>query len=242
MRLRVLSDLHLEFHADEGQSFLAGQRDLDWDVMVLAGDITSANAIERVAGWVRKVAGSRPVVWVPGNHEYYGGSVTGVSRVWDVVEEQHGIDVLDDGVVEIGQQRFVGSTLWFPHTGGFESGDGLLGDFRMIEGFRDWVGGKAKKAAEYLRGEVRSGDVVITHHLPHRSSVAERYRGHPLNKYFLHDLSGFVEGCGGRLWVHGHTHDSMDYRVGATRVLCNPAGYLRYEENVDFQEKLTVDL
>lgn len=112
----------------------------------------------------------------------------------------------------------------------------------MIEGFRDWVGEKALGSAEFLAKEVRAGDVVVTHHLPHIRSVAARFVGDPLTKYFLHDLSGFVEGCGARLWVHGHTHDTMDYRVGQTRVLCNPFGYRRYEENYGFNDDLLIDL
>lgn len=240
MRLRILSDLHLEFHADQGQSFLAGQRDNGWDVLVLAGDITSANALERVGGWVLEAAQGRPVLWVPGNHEYYGGSVEGVGKVFEGLREK-GLKVLEEGVAHIEGRRFLGTTLWFPYEGRTGS-EGYLGDFRMIGGFREWVGEKARAAVDFLTREVRAGDVVITHHLPHRLSVAERFKGHPLNRYFLHDLSGFVEGCGADLWVHGHTHDSFDYRVGRTRVLCNPAGYLRYEENVGFQEGLTVDL
>jgi Icc-related predicted phosphoesterase len=27
------------------------------------------------------------------------------------------------------------------------------------------------------------------------------------------------------LWVHGHIHDRSAYTIGATRVICNPAGY-----------------
>jgi len=29
------------------------------------------------------------------------------------------------------------------------------------------------------------------------------------------------------LWLHGHTHDSFDYRIGATRVVWHPAAYVR---------------
>ncbi|WP_215884515.1 hypothetical protein [Acidithiobacillus sulfurivorans] len=27
------------------------------------------------------------------------------------------------------------------------------------------------------------------------------------------------------IWIHGHVHDRMNYRIGKTRVLCNPWGY-----------------
>ena len=37
--------------------------------------------------------------------------------------------------------------------------------------------------------------------------------------------SGLIEERQPALWVHGHTHDSCDYRVGNTRVICNPRGY-----------------
>jgi len=240
MRIRVLSDLHLEFQMDAGESFLSGQRDTAWDVLVLAGDITNAPSIERVGGWIRKAAGSRPVVWVAGNHEYYGGSVESARRALEAVRQEHRIHALEDEVVEIDGQRFVGATLWFRHGGVRQAGDDLLGDFRAIRGFREWVGVKALESAEFLAEEVRAGDVVVTHHLPHIRSVAARFVGDPLTRYFLHDLSDFVEVCGARLWVHGHTHDSMDYRVGQTRVLCNPFGYRRYEENAGFRDFLTV--
>jgi hypothetical protein len=47
-----------------------------------------------------------------------------------------------------------------------------------------------------------------------------------------------------QLWVHGHTHDSFDYRVAGTRVVCNPRGYARdgVNENPHFDPGFTVDL
>jgi len=27
------------------------------------------------------------------------------------------------------------------------------------------------------------------------------------------------------LWIHGHTHDNVDYRIARTRVLSNQCGY-----------------
>ena len=29
------------------------------------------------------------------------------------------------------------------------------------------------------------------------------------------------------LWIHGHTHDSFDYVLNGTRVVCNPRGYCK---------------
>jgi hypothetical protein len=49
-----------------------------------------------------------------------------------------------------------------------------------------------------------------------------------------------------RLWVHGHTHSSHDYRVGRCRVVCNPRGYQApgraAPENTHFDPGLVVTL
>ena len=56
-----------------------------------------------------------------------------------------------------------------------------------------------------------------------------------------------------QLWLHGHVHDSFDYRVGGCRVVANPAGYVlnriveasgtRFElENRNFDPKLVLNV
>lgn len=47
-----------------------------------------------------------------------------------------------------------------------------------------------------------------------------------------------------QLWIHGHTHDSFDYRLNGTRVLCNPRGYARdgVNENALFDPQLVVEV
>lgn len=238
MRLRILSDLHLEFHRDGGRTFIAGQRDAGYDVLVLAGDIATLNGLPPVIEWFREAAGSRPIVWVPGNHEYYGTSVVSMGDFLAHLADPS-LYGLDNRVVVLDGQRFVGSTLWFSHSGGWDPMDDRLNDFQLIEGFRQWVGDHARCSAAFLRENVRERDIVVTHHLPHPRSIHPRYEGDPLNRYFLHDVSKTVEQRGASLWIHGHTHVSLDYQVGLTRVLCNPFGYLRYEENSDFVEHLT---
>ena len=45
-----------------------------------------------------------------------------------------------------------------------------------------------------------------------------------------------------QLWIHGHTHDPFDYGIGGTRVLCNPRGYIQYEQRAQEFELQYVDL
>ena len=80
--------------------------------------------------------------------------------------------------------------------------------------------------------------MVITHHAPHPASVHPRWRDNPVNPAFVSDLTRLMgKAC---LWIHGHTHDSFDYTVGGTRVLCNPKGYR--DENRAFRPDLTVTI
>lgn len=106
----------------------------------------------------------------------------------------------------------------------------------------------------WLQAELPKDDpdrtVVITHHFPHRNSCAPQWSNAPLTAIFGSNLPNEVL-LGARLWIHGHTHDSCNYRIGdskrAVRVICNPRGYpvgwLKDEfENMLFNPSLVVDL
>jgi len=73
--------------------------------------------------------------------------------------------------------------------------------------------------------------VVCTHHAPTPLSIAEWYKHDTLmNGAFHSDLSDFIlDREQIKLWTHGHMHNSSDYMVGETRVVCNPRGYIKYE-------------
>ena len=45
-----------------------------------------------------------------------------------------------------------------------------------------------------------------------------------------------------RLWIHGHIHESLEYRIDDTIVACNPRGYVNYRENEAFVSVRTVTL
>jgi predicted phosphodiesterase len=69
---------------------------------------------------------------------------------------------------------------------------------------------------------------VVTHHLPHQRSVAWRYKQHKTSGAYASRLSAsLIRRCG--LWIHGHTHDTVNHRFGdaahETRVMSNPRGY-----------------
>jgi hypothetical protein len=46
-----------------------------------------------------------------------------------------------------------------------------------------------------------------------------------------------------KVWTHGHTHDTFDYMIGQCRVICNPRGYVGYEERAqEFDPTIGFDI
>jgi len=250
MRIHVLSDLHTEM-----ASYLPHQ--VECDVVVLAGDIGNhTSGIE----WARRVWPDQQIIYVPGNHEFYGLERTSTLQTMREAASKFGVYLLDNDEVVIEGVRFLGTTLWtdFNLFGedtklrAISAGQHNLNDFRLI-GERDkvlspersieiheaslaWLSAKLK---EDFTGET----VVVTHHLPCMQSVSDRYKTSILSACFASRLDALF----GRsaLWIHGHTHDSKDYVQNGTRVLCNPRGYSRHghdQENNEFNPGLVVEI
>lgn len=77
--------------------------------------------------------------------------------------------------------------------------------------------------------------VVCGHHSPSKMSTKPRYEKEVIvNGAYSSDLSEFIlDRPQIKLWTHGHTHHKFDYMVGSTRVVCNPRGYIGYEDSAD---------
>jgi predicted phosphodiesterase len=251
VKIRILSDLHLEFQ-------LWTPPQVDADVVVLAGDIhVGSQGIE----WARRHFAPSPVVYVPGNHEFYGEHMQNLRT--DLLREgrDSAVDVLDGHDLVIGGARFLGATLWTDfalHGADLSSidramadADSGMNDFRLI-GYGERGRFLPENARAIHLAQVRwlriklaekfpGPTIVVTHHLPHRHSIHLRYKGSGLNPSFASDLSDLM-GPSVPLWIHGHTHDSFDYVVNGTRVVCNPRGYAPMALNPEFKPDLTVDL
>ena len=253
MKLHILSDLHLNVAPFEAPQTVA-------DVVVLAGDIARP---QEAIYWAKALA--KPVIYVPGNHEFYGGSITATVRELKQLCVGSDIHVLDNDSTEIGGVRFLGTTLW---TDFLLFGDGeerelaqreatrLIRDFsriRMEEAspklftpsdcallFNRHANWLEARLAEPFQGTT----VVVTHHAPSPQSIYPRFAGSPLNACFVSDAARLLDGERAALWIHGHTHDSFDYVLNGTRVVCNPRGYAKngVNENSQFKPELVLEV
>lgn len=242
----VASDLHFEFHRDAGQSFVASLPNAD--VLLCPGDLTNAAGLWDAL--LLLLARYPHVVFTYGNHEFYGSNIPAVkANVEQLVKRlpkmgnKYGkLHVLDNSTCEIDGRRFVGTTLWFRKVMGGLAEERRLNDFYQIGNAHQRIYEENDKAEEFLRDTVTSEDIVLTHHLPAPPSIHPKYQGSPLNRFFLCDVSWIIEQRQPKLWCHGHTHESCDYTIGTTQVLCNPFGYAGHEVNRAFNENLIVKI
>jgi hypothetical protein len=66
---------------------------------------------------------------------------------------------------------------------------------------------------------------VVTHHGVAPPSVHPRYADDPVDAAFVSDLGPLLELADVR--IHGHVHDSFDYRVGRSRMIASPPAMRR---------------
>lgn len=240
MSVKILSDLHLEFIKAPAavNAFIDGLIDeRKVDVLIMAGDVAGHSGVAYALARFRERFDD--VLYVPGNHEFYGTSFVNLRDTLAKIAAP-GLHLLDNGVVEIQGHRFVGSTLWFPDDPLSAYYCSRLNDFHRIEDFAETVYEENRRSVEFLQKHVMKGDIVITHHLPSGQSVADRFRSNPLNRFFLCEMDELILDREPRLWIHGHSHDSCDYTLGTTRVICNPFGYPSIDENPGFNPGLVV--
>lgn len=89
--------------------------------------------------------------------------------------------------------------------------------------------------------------IVITHHLPSYKSIHPKYSHlSDTNGAFASNLDDLVKLS--YMWMHGHTHTSFDYKIGDTRVICNPRGYCKQgfdytnKENKKFDDNFLIEI
>jgi hypothetical protein len=97
---------------------------------------------------------------------------------------------------------------------------------------------------QIVEGKSDQKFVVVGHHSPSRRSTHEMYAHDTvMNGGYSSDMDEFIQDRPQiRLWTHGHTHHNFDYVIGETRIVCNPRGYIGYENQADTWQLQTVEV
>jgi hypothetical protein len=232
-----LSDLHLECFAEPEDSGI--RDDVECDAVVLAGDIHNGTVgIEWAARTFRV-----PVIYIMGNHEYYGYDATELLPRARACAADLGVYLLESDEVRINGTRFLGCTLWTGFDAGplgwiqssriahpivadfseISNGARLLSPLQMVEWYEYSVGWLTRQLS------VTDPAVVITHFAPSLAVVNPMFGiGDELTPYFHNDLEALM-GDAAPLWIYGHNHCSANEIIrparGATHIVSDQLGY-----------------
>ena len=265
MNIQLLSDLHLESNPHfvpqpaPGADVLVLAGDIgsyQTDSSLTRLGIADFG-LGRFANW------PCPVVFVPGNHEYDGQEMdTAHARLQEVCQRL-GLVWLEREVALIQGVRFVGCTLWTdfdalttsraetsPVTVGqqlvardkaFRAANHALKRHHALRAgqpiMAEAIRGLGLQSQAWLRQALSiptdGKTVVVTHFAPSLRSADPRYGINPGTAGFCNALDDLLPSA--QLWLHGHLHCPVDYTAGGCRVVANPLGYARKNEQLYFK-------
>jgi Icc-related predicted phosphoesterase len=269
-KITVVSDLHLEMAYQElpGGDVLVLSGDI-CEARSYASEFRSTRLVEHTPGTYTytdffevECAKYKQVFYVMGNHEFYRGRF---DKTADLLRSMlpSNVQLLDKDVFEYDGIVFMGATMWTdmnkndPVT--LWTVKSSMSDFRVIQNHYVEKGlyhkllpettvAEHRKTLEYFKKTLDEFPerkfVIMTHHAPSHLSIDPHYiHETTMNGAYVSDLSEFIlDHPQIALWTHGHVHSKHDYVIGDTRIVCNPRGYVGYENTSQFDPFYTVEI
>lgn len=207
------------------------------------------------------------VIFIVGNHEHYHGDFAKtVPHFKDVLGYLPNLHILEKETWVLDDITFIGGTLWTDmnrrDNRTLHDISRMMNDFRCVdhssktEDGRGWPGRFTTTDAandhdamvafidQIVAANPAGRYVVVGHHAPSRLSTHPRYQDQfIMNGGYSSQLDDFIQDRPQiKLWTHGHTHEDFDYMIAGCRILCNPRGYINYEERADTWRLKTVEV
>lgn len=257
MKITCMSDLHFEFERrvkpDNSIQYVYDRlfemmEPFEADVLILAGDIHTKGRVDFVNQAAERY---RHVLYICGNHEYYGGHLNFIPDSIRRHIKMPNAHFLERETIELDGVRFHGTTLWTSINNAnpidMMRAEGGMNDFVRIGGLKKHQTGTLvwlymhHESVRFLRKNIQPGDVVITHHAPSLQCIDEYWKCDPLNPAYCSDLDDLILDTKPGLWFHGHMHTCQDLQIGETRVIRNPRGYLG-DRVPEFNPRMVVEI
>lgn len=200
MRIVSVGDIHCRVGTDTLIQQILGELDHNFDVLLLAGDLTDTGLPEEAEVLVKQLkVYDIPIIAILGNHDHESGQPEGIVRVL----EDAGITVLDRTACVVRNVGFVGTKGF---CGGF--GQNLVQPFGEAE-LKTFIRASIDEAAD-LETALESIEhcehkVVLLHYAP----IPETLEGEPRELFaFLGTsrLASAVDPHGADVILHGHAH------------------------------------
>lgn len=253
IQIHVASDLHLEFTGMGCE--LDPVAENARDILIVAGDLAEG---ARGIGWLLHQTAISDVVFVCGNHEYYGHDIDEIDKMFrNLDNDVPTFHFLQMNTVELFGIKIAGCTLWTDMQGmsGWERRQVEKGmsDFHVITKRQtrftaDIACGINMQHRNWLMQQ-QDADIVVTHHAPSFQSITDYWKEHGgmLNPGFAGSSDDLIELIAPKYWIHGHMHSFLRYWhnevVDGTQVLCNARGYGgSYQERTGFNDNLMISL
>jgi predicted phosphodiesterase len=236
MKILTYSDIHLEFDQN-----WRPPEDTQGDVMLLAGDMLTFNKYKPLKYFL--TYWKRPVIYIAGNHEYYGtrmGAAEKVALEW-IGQKLPQVRYLQNESIEIDGVHFFGGTMWTEFDGADFNAMAYayraMSDYRTIktddkhylqpEDTVEFHKVYVRNLMEWFEKDLKGPRVVLSHHAPIPGpSGKNRYNDPALDAaYTSRDMIKIIDRYQPDLWVYGHTHQPNDQTFGKTRIISNPRGY-----------------
>ena len=260
-RIWTFSDVHDDYHP-----WRPPDPPPPHDVLVIAGDHGEC-LTERVLPSLAYAFRNRPLIYVPGNHDFWRCRIEGELECARALCAELGITLLAEGERAVFDGvRFVGATLWSDYRIRGSSPVAkataihtMLDHKRISRSGGRWRPQDAefahvtqrRRIEDVLATRFDGPTVVVTHHAPHPSMLRYGEATDWLDGSYASDLSEILHGDHApAVWISGHTHVQRDERVGGTRLVSNPRGYVEVlrgglemkVENPDFDPSFVVEV
>lgn len=257
MKIQIASDLHLEF--EQNKKWMKENPFIQkGDILVLAGDIIVDKYKKEAKQFYEDIENKfQFIVETMGNHEFYGGDISyAYPSYYKELSANH--HKLNNKSIIIQNSKFIVSTLWsHVHPENDSAIEVGMNDYKLItkkgvyeekESVSTLDTNKLNNISiKYIEEEVKKPFdgkiIVVTHHMPSRKLIPEKYSQSKLNDAFVNDLDDFIiNNPQINLWICGHTHAFCDMVIGKTRVVCNPLGYVYKDENISFKKDFCIEI
>jgi predicted phosphodiesterase len=235
LKIQFCSDLHIEMRDNDYHL-----NKTDADVIVLAGDIHVGLPAINFAIQESK-RHNKDVIIIAGNHEFYGHDYHEMLSKMRLAASHHSlVHFLENDSVVINGTRFIGCTLWTDYLGNNPENEGIHLAYCNVK-LRDHIAIRdrnvnfgTKKAQkinqeskkflnEQLDTKFEGKTVVVTHHGPSLKCQHKNYKFNEVSAAFISDFKQLVRKAD--LWIYGHTHSSLDSKVGNCKLVSNQQGY-----------------
>ena len=248
MKLRYLSDLHLEFvKPNKIEKFINLIKPGADEICILAGDIGNPYSSNYKTFMQFINENFKKTFVIPGNHEYYNKTKT-MDETNNFMEEYFksfdNISFLNNNYENYNGYCFIGTTLWSNITNPAYK----INDIYNIPNFDHIQYNKLNSlCVDFLDEVIINCEkcIIITHHVPSYSLIDPKYKTEkmlPYNQWFYCDMDDFYELNKDKIkcWIYGHTHTSSNVVISGIPFLCNPIGYPGENSKVDFNK--TIDM